>query len=96
MGVPGASARLPGHAGTACAPAPKYRRTDRRRPDAPLHRQPPSGRSPVPAQSHHGEKFTTVFDWPMLVKPEPFTLAVLFWFEAPEPVATCWVVVEFP
>src|SRR5882757_3085976 len=37
-----------------------------------------------------------MLSWSMAVKPEPTTLAVLFWLEAPAPVAACWVVVTFP
>lgn len=34
--------------------------------------------------------------WWIAVKAEPLTCAVLFWLDAPEPVATCWEVDELP
>ncbi|SCF63745.1 hypothetical protein GA0115259_100445 [Streptomyces sp. MnatMP-M17] len=67
--------------------------------EVPPRRTSPLGHTPRRALCHRWRaKFTAMFslDWSMVVKPAPITLAVLFWLDAPAPVATCCVVVELP
>lgn len=50
----------------------------------------------APGQPMLFPKLTVALSWSMAVKPEPFTLAVLFWLEAPAPLATCCPLVALP
>lgn len=87
----------------ACAAVPKYRRADASHPTehTPHNSEEAGGEHRAPASSahhHRGVKLTDVLSLPWLtdVNAEPLTWAVLLWFEAPEPVACCWVVDELP
>lgn len=71
----------------ACAAVQMHRRAERHTP----HRAGPRSYPGGPSPHQRWVKLTAMFsfDWSIAVKAEPFTWAVLFWFEAPEPVATC-------
>lgn len=80
-----------------CARTPRATAQEHRRTGLPFT---PWSHTPRRAPYHPQRfvKFTAIvsLDWSIAVKAEPTTLAVLFWLDAPAPVATCWVVVEAP
>src|SRR5690606_28046808 len=71
----------------------------RRRP-APLKAHPhrPGPRTAPSPHHQSGGKLTATLSlpWFSAVKADPFTWAVLLWFEAPEPTACCCVGAELP